>query len=444
MIKISLSNKIRIRTDDKQLINALKKEFTYINPGINESITDDFIYSFSIKNNLISIYRGGIRKVKKALGDKKYTFKDKRLVLPEIDIKFHGKLKPYQVEPFNVMFKKGYGICEGPPASGKTIMGIALIAAFKQPALVLVHTSIIFKQWQSQIKKFLKYDSGSMGSGKYNIKDITVGMMQTVYSRLRNGDKDFLEKFGCIIIDENHHISADTFKYVVNKFPAKYRIGLTATPYRKDKLDFVFLDILGPVFTTIKTDTTAKIKFVEDYTFKFTYEGKQDWAIMMRALTHCKRRNKRIVDNVINDIAEKCQVLVMSERIEHCKLLKDLIKARGVKVAIINSTTSKVKRETIKELFLSRKLQVIVGTTKLVSEGLDISNIERVHVTTPSNNQALVVQIVGRGQRGDTSKLIVYDYVDCRCYVLRAIAFYKRKKWYREKGFEIEGLEDKK
>jgi len=450
-MKIVIDNMIRIYGYDKFLLNLVKQRFMYPNPEYNDVLkrkkryVSEFINTFKVDDSLI-LYRGVADWLKSVLKMYKYNYEfvDKRLLLPTIDVKSSIVLKPNQIKPFNLIVNKYQGILEGPPGSGKTILGISLIAYYRQPTLVLTHTSIIFKQWQEQIKKFLNYDCGVLGGGKKEIKDITVGMFQTVYNMLsKNKNDDILRRFGCIIIDETQHLAARTFEFVVNKFPAKYRYGLSATPYRKDKLDFIFKDILGDIIAKIESDVKAVVRIVEDDSFKFFYVDKTDWARMISALVCNKYRNMRIVKNILNDVEEKCQILVLTERVKHCEILKRMLKEFNVDSEIIISSSSKIERERIKNDFLKGKSKIIIGTAKLIAEGLDISNVDRIHIASPINNKGTLIQIIGRGQRNiDTKNLVVYDYIDMKCLPLKTIVIYNHKKWYNELNYKVEGFKE--
>lgn len=140
---------------------------------------------------------------------------------------------------------KDFGVIVSPPGSGKTIIGLELIAQKKQPTLILVHRKQLFDQWVDRIQNFLsipKKQIGQIGNQKEKVgKEVTVAMIQS----LTRGDLTELQnRFGMIIVDECHHIPAKSFREVITQLNCYYLYGLTATPKRKnndEKLIYVYI-----------------------------------------------------------------------------------------------------------------------------------------------------------------------------------------------------------
>ena len=94
-------------------------------------------------------------------------------------------------------------------------------------------------------------DIGQIGQGKWKEgARITVATVQTIWKKYKDGllDDGFFDEWDCVIVDECHHVTAETIQVIVGSFNAKYRFGVSATPDRKDdKFEFA-LDVLGEVF----------------------------------------------------------------------------------------------------------------------------------------------------------------------------------------------------
>ncbi len=171
---------------------------------------------------------------------------DNRRKLDPFDFESEIELMPNQEEAIERTLDKDFGVIVSPPGSGKTIIGLELIAQKRQPALIIVHRKQLFDQWIERIQSFLKIpkkEIGQIGNQKFKIgKEITVAMIQSL-SRSEEIEK-ISHSFGTIIVDECHHIPAKSFREAIVNFNSFYLYGLTATPKRKnndEKLIYVYI-----------------------------------------------------------------------------------------------------------------------------------------------------------------------------------------------------------
>jgi len=153
----------------------------------------------------------------------KFIIEDRTLSFPALRIKFYGKLRDYQKPAVKDMLKYPVGVLKAPTGGGKTTMAIYLIAARKQPTLIIVHNKELFYQWEKAIKMFLHYQCGLLGDGNKKIKKVTVGIINSV----NNNIDTLYNQFGFVIVDETHRVPSTIFTETVQEFTAKYVCGLS-------------------------------------------------------------------------------------------------------------------------------------------------------------------------------------------------------------------------
>lgn len=246
-LKIELSDQIYIdaRSIPSGLTTFLKERLNFINPeysikkkmGITVYNIEKFFNFIDSFGNKIGIPRGFLGELVNYLDESaiKYEINDQRLQSKPLKYKSNLKLFPYQEEAIKNLLLSDNGVLVAPPDSGKTVMGIELIARMKQPTLILVHKKQIFDQWVERIESFLdipKKNIGQIGSAKKKFGElVTVAMIQTL--KKPEITKEAQNKFGLIVVDECHHVPAKMFRSVITKFNPFYLYGLTATPERK-------------------------------------------------------------------------------------------------------------------------------------------------------------------------------------------------------------------
>lgn len=165
-----------------------------------------------------------------------YRKKDKRRTLPEIDFSFSKNLRDYQEEAVKAVLDRDFGTLKAPTGSGKTVIALAVIAARRQPALIVVHTKELLNQWVDQIGAFLGIPAdqvGIIGGGKKRIGEaVTVALVKS----LSKCAKEIAPHIGFLVVDECHRAVTTTYKEAITAFDCRYMLGLSATPWRRDGL----------------------------------------------------------------------------------------------------------------------------------------------------------------------------------------------------------------
>jgi superfamily II DNA or RNA helicase len=362
-----------------------------------------------------------------------YTISDKRLNLPEIDFSFHGELKPFQKKAVEDVYSKDFGILNAPTGSGKTVMALYLIYLRKQPALVVVHTKDLARQWINQASEFLgieKNEIGLIGGGSTKTGEkLTVGLVQSL---IKYGDS-LADKTGHLIIDECHRTPSKTFTDVVASFPSKYLLGLSATPYRRDnlsKLIFWYLGDLKHKIDSVDLQEGGHIIKAEvifrPTDFSPFHDPVTNYSKMMTELTGDKDRNNLIA----SDIAETFKkngghIIVLSDRKKHCENLSSILKFRHkINSYVFTGDLSEKQRIETLETLTSEKDNIIIATGQLIGEGFDLKTLSTLFLTTPVNFSGRLIQYLGRVLRPSPgkAKAAVYDYVDVNVGVLKKSA----------------------
>jgi hypothetical protein len=174
---------------------------------------------------------------------------DERFGGEPIDVAFVGSLRIDQEAAVSAMLHRDAGVLCAPTAFGKTVTAAAMIARRGVNTLVLVHRTELLKQWQERLQAFLglgKGVVGTIGGGKAKpTGKIDIAVMQSIS---RQGEVNpMVENYGQVIVDECHHVGAVSFDAILKRTKAKYVLGLTATPIRRDGQQPIIFMQCGPI-----------------------------------------------------------------------------------------------------------------------------------------------------------------------------------------------------
>jgi superfamily II DNA or RNA helicase len=466
-MEITISNKIRIKNCppviQEQLIDILRVE----NPKYTEAVAKGrwtgnlkpFLMNFDIlPDDSIRIPRGMrlqlLDMVDECKADK--TIIDKRA--------HHGfsetnsaaiHFRPYQERAMTAMYQAEEGMLVAPAGSGKTVLGLSMIPLYGQPCLWLTHTRALAYQALDRIKQFLpgleEDDVGILGDGKWKPgKFVSVALIPTLVRRPKEVFA-MRDDYGLVILDEAHHCPASTFLQVMSSLNPYYMYGLTATPYRRDKLEKMMFQTIGPEIVRI---TVAEVEAVGGIIMpKVLYRtvksrpvyGNNIQAILKDNIVPNAKRNGLIVGDVLREATAGNYCVVMTDRKAHAEILYELISKGWEKTGIATGNyTKKYVTETAQRLN-SKEITVLVCTFALLGEGFDVPFLNRAFVTMPFRAEGKVEQLVGRIQRTADGKedSVVYDYVDVDIGVVQNQFYTKsgndcRHRAYTRLGLEIE------
>jgi len=249
------------------------------------------------------------------------NLEDKRFDGDKAEFNFYGELTEEQDKAYKKLLEYETGIFVAPPGIGKTVVGIRLIAARGINTLILVHRKPLLEQWRAQISSFLGLpmaEIGQIGGGKDKATNIIdVGMLQSMDKQ--DGVDSRIKKYGQIIVDECHHISAFSFERVMIEANARYITGLTATPYRRDGHQPIIMMQCGPVRYKItakkNTESLLKHKLITRATeFLCSWSDKDKIHSLWPLLIADEKRNQMIFNDIIEALEEKRSPIVLTER----------------------------------------------------------------------------------------------------------------------------------
>ncbi|WP_281225513.1 DEAD/DEAH box helicase [Flavobacterium aquiphilum] len=431
------------------LINFLKEELNFLNAeflvkkkiGKNTFGTERYFKLVEETENEVIIPRGFIGKIIRFCREHKieYDFKDEREKLKEVSFLFSAQLLAHQQIVIDAIEKKDLGIVVAPPGSGKTIVGLKIIAEKKQPALIITHRKQIADQWIERIETFLgipKSEIGKIGQGKTKIgKQITVAMIQSLSKELEKPDgRKILNAFGTIILDECHHIPAETFRNTISKLQTFYLYGLTATPFRKyndGKLIFIHL---GEVIAEIKTSEISTSKrpkiVIRNTELDVPFNSKTDkFETLSKILIHDSTRNKSVLQDVIIELKSDKKVVIITERKEHIDSLNQYLK-QSYEVITLSGEDSENNKISKWKSLKEGNYQVLITTGQFFGEGTDLQTANCLFLVYPFSFEGKLIQYIGRVQRSEIVPTI-YDYRDIKIDYLNKM-FLKRNTYYRK------------
>jgi len=442
IMEITVSNKIVIQGAPSTFRRLLQEKLTFSNPayinaqkygrstwGIKQEIRGyeragtDLIIPRGFTGHLLRL---------SAEMNVRFNIIDKTRILPEVHFTFTGELRNYQVEAVKDVLGHDFGVLSAGTGSGKTVMALAVIASRKQPTLIIVHTRELLQQWIDRSCQFLDMapeEIGVIGGGKKRIGDrLTIATVQSLYKIAG----EISRNFGHIIIDECHHCPSRTFTEALSAFDSRFMLGLSATPYRGDKLSRLMYWSLGDKVHEVdkarleKEGSILKPEVIIRNTgFVSEYDLTEEYAAGITELTENGPRNMLIVSDVVSYLQENNgPVMVLSDRKAHCEMLAKMLIDLGVNAEILIGDLPKAMREEAVEKIRAGKVQAICATGSLIGEGFDLPTASALFMGCPIKYKGKLIQYAGRVLRPapGKKKALLYDYQDIYEPVLMAAA----------------------
>jgi superfamily II DNA or RNA helicase len=383
------------------------------------------------------------------------SLREERVRGNPIQVKFAGTLRAFQADAFECAVKHDIGIVCAPTAFGKTVLAARIIAERAVNTLIIVHRQQLLDQWRERLALYLDLPVeriGQIGGGKERrTGEIDIALIQSLQ---RKGEvKDLVADYGQVVADECHHLSAFTFDQVMRQIKARYVLGLTATPVRKDGHHPIIYMQCGPIVYSLSPK-----KAIEDSGFEHVVSPRltefrpcQELAEpsiqdLYAAITTDLVRNMQIAGDVVAAARNGRTPLVLTGRTDHLDRIRALISDQVAHVFVLKGGMGKRQRAQaaadIQAVSLDQP-RVILATGSYIGEGFDDPRLDTLFLVMPISWRGTLQQYVGRLHRLHEGKRIVqvYDYVDVNVPMLGRM-FEKRLKGYNTIGYRIEPRAD--
>ena len=447
MIEISISNKIYLKNLPPLIAKHIKKTLTLSNPvffkmkamgkkawGMRAEIkyyevTDDILLiPLGMKNRLINFLTENKQQYKIIKDEriiKKLTFELPAFELrdyqkPIIDSIFSGK------EPKD-------GILSMTTGSGKTAMAIEITRRLGLNTTILVPNTVLLKQFADEYKKFTGYEVGVLSALKQEIKPITVSTYQILKREALK--RQLTAQTSVLIVEECQGAPSKERKKLIQEFSPRYLFGISGSLGREDGQAKAINFLIGDVIEEyIGNQMKPKIELwntKENIPFSINYHEMVDSQI------NNKSRNNLISAIIMEEMLHNRKMLVLTKRIEHYKLLEQMMMPYK-NMYFIDSQDP--ERDKLLNGMKTGEIEynIIFGTASLLAVGMDIPSLDTLIIACDMKSSVLTTQSAGRIMRifaGKEHPKII-DLVDNKNYVFLKQSR-ERIKLYHEKGWEI-------
>lgn len=478
-ILVRADSKLHIEGLNPTWVNGLSELVSVKNEAKNRAIKEHVWNAHKLPDKLtlaehykdtLSLPRGFFAGLESRLKDTPYNLKlDDHMVRAYYDDRINahiGKsanLTEEQFAAFAALINHDQGRLIMPPGKGKTVVGLSLIQHSYVKTLIIVQQKHIAQQWIDRGKEHFDLDIGMIGDNRWEEKDITVALVQTLWSRREDldmwyvpneaevGIENWWSNWGMVILDEQHHIPAETVMDIVQRFPALRRYGFSATVGKTEADKKISELIFGPILYESKEVNVKPVVRVVDTNWDFEYKptkeyikpnGKKgirrnNYKDLIKALVNDEDRNEMIANQICSE-PTKCH-LVVSDRLAHFDEIQ-FGNGRNIDDVIdVYILTGKQSLEERMKVYEKANAGECVIFSTVASEALDIPRIDRVHLVYPRRNIEAIWQIIGRACRDHPEKTesVIIDYRD-KCSILRNQFNTRARDLYKPKNITVQ------
>ena len=459
-MQVTLGSTITVEQPSLELVAWCKENLTITNPEYAQKMrmhlwlgnTPRYLALYETRGTTLILPFGVLRRVMQFISDAAV-----QTDFPQGTAINYGCSVPlydYQEEAVDAVIRNHFGILQSPAGSGKTQMGIAAVAKLGKRTLWLTHTKDLLTQSKSRAELYM--DSALLGTiteGKVNIGEgITFATIQTM---CRLDLSQYKHHWDVIIVDECHRCSGTPtamtqFSKVLNSLSARHKYGLSATVHRSDGTIAATYALLGEIIHTVPDaavgDRIMKVAIspvgtgVPIHRKCLNTDGTLNYTKLISYLCETESRNHTITQFIVENRDHPS--LILSDRLDHLRTLMAMLPAdmQSMAVMVDGSMTSKkgklAREQAIEDMRHGRKKYLFASYT-LAKEGLDIPCLERLYLTTPKKDYAVITQSIGRIARTHPGKQkpVCFDFVDNISYLVKT--YKKRCATYRKQGCEI-------
>ena len=404
----------------------------------------------------LGLPRGCLDEVRQTLSDLniKAVVRDERNPGQPLKATFQGELRPEQTVAAKAMLAHDTGVLAATTAFGKTVVAAWLIAQRGVNTLVLVHRRQLQHQWIERLSTFLGMPARTIGRiGGGHTKATGLLDVAVIQSMVRSGlVDDLVSNYGHLIVDECHHLSAQSFEQVARQAKAKFVTGLSATVTRKDGQHPIIFMECGPVRYRVSvrhgvaTQPFEHKVVVRPTGFRPLRPADPDVRVQFHKLYEelmaDEERNRLICQDVIQTVREGRSPLVLTERNEHLDSLTKQLTSEVPHLIVLRGGMRKKELDAIQARLAAipgEEARLLLATGRYVGEGFDDARLDTLFLTLPVSWHGTITQYVGRLHRlfDNKREVRVYDYADLNVPML-ARMFDRRCRRYESIGYTIQ------
>lgn len=464
-MKIVMDGQLHITDMPPQLYAQITQELTVTNPDYLNALrmgrplygVSKNILLFEVRNNELLLPRGMIMRLWPARPAGTTCRDETHTVAPVTFSRCAIQLRGYQEKVCHTVLQNAIpqGVIVAPCGSGKTEMGLYLVAQRQQPALWITHTKDLLEQTMERARERLGLGPGELGviSGKERRpgSHLTVATVQTLYNMELD---DLGPLFGTVIVDECHRVvnnpqKASMFTRVLQGLPAKYRYGLTASDHRGDGLEDTIFQVLGDRIAAVDQEELEAAgntvpPVIRPVFTQFQYrpapcEERINPSRFLKHMGQDKDRRQLILYYLTQELAQGHSCICLAQNLELLEMLQLELTRKEIASEYICGATRKDRRTTAIRDMRTGQAHCLLATYQLAKEGLDIPRANRLFLVSPVRDRVTVQQSVGRIMRPAPQKqdAVVYDFVDSLVPQSKA-QYSARKRVYKELKATIE------
>lgn len=472
IVRADFASRITLTANDlgPAMISAVKHAASIRNPEFDARQrarrstwnTPRFLYSYdeTAEGDLV-LPRGLHRLLTELIDSAESTLRidDNRVVGEHHEFTCATPLRTTQSAAMRQLLDHDTSVLVAPPGTGKTVIACAAIESRAASTLVLVDRKALADQWRDRLQKHLDFKCGQIGGGRSKTTGLLhIALLPTLARR--DNIEEITAKYGFVIVDECHHVAASAFFaffHVLSRIPARYWLGLTATPERRDGLEGLIYHQLGSHHVTIEStgpgqlptdgsDLLTPQPVLRLHPTGFRYTGDADpsapggMAEIYRTLIADEDRLDQIVDDVLRAAETGANILVLTTWVDHLNAIAERVRAAGKTVTVLSGAIKARERGQIADELANRTPDseplLIVGTSSFIGEGFDCPALDTLFLAAPITFKNRLVQYIGRITRPYPSKTTatVHDYHDELTPVI-ASSLKKRAPGYLKMGF---------
>lgn len=324
------------------------------------------------------------------------------------DVQFTGKLRDYQEKPFKDLFGELCGVFKAPPRSGKTVIGTAGACHSGFRTIIMADQKDFLDGFLETIEQMTNLPELEAETGKklygfpktlddYKNFQIILVTYQSLISDSKNSKKRLKllnENYGTLFVDEVHAGGAQCYSRTLASLTMKYRFGLTATPWRKDKKDYLITSIIGPVVAeAFVEELVPKVtihKTSKTVQNKANYNNKSGWVRFCKFLANHPDRNDKIFEWVIRDLDAGRSIAIPIMFTEQARQLVQRINEHymeEVAAVFLGGAKEAKRRKPIIDAARAGKIRCVVGMRRLMQRGLNVPKWDTLYYIMPMNNE---------------------------------------------------------